>query len=56
VLLLEVALEQFHLGILTARGFVHADARRGKVVETPGAPPWPMVATFRRRTRKRGSR
>ena len=55
VLLLQVAPEQSHLAIVTASGFVHADARRGKVVETPGIPPWPVVAAFRRRIRKQGS-
>lgn len=54
VLLLKVAAEQLHLAILTAGGFVHADARRGRVVETPGIPPWPIVAVFRRRNRKQG--
>lgn len=54
VLLLEVARDQSHLGILTANGFVHADARLGSVVETPGSPPWPIVAVFRRRLRGQG--
>lgn len=49
VLLLSVALDQFHLAIMTDKGFVHADARRGKVIETPGCPPWPIAAVFRRR-------
>lgn len=56
VLLLEVARDQMHLAVVTAVGFVHADARRGKVVETPGTPPWPVVAVFRRRARKQGRR
>jgi murein DD-endopeptidase / murein LD-carboxypeptidase len=55
VLLLEVACDQLHLAILTETGFVHADARRGKVVQTPGMPPWPIVGAFRRRTGKQGS-
>jgi murein DD-endopeptidase / murein LD-carboxypeptidase len=54
VLVLNVAKDQFHLAILTDAGFVHADARRGKVVETPGRPPWPVVAVFRRRARRQG--
>lgn len=54
VLLMQVAPDQSHLAVVTACGFVHADARRGKVVETPGPPPWPIVAVFRRRLRKRG--
>lgn len=55
VLLLQVARDQLHLAIVTAEGFVHADARRGKVVETPGLPPWPIVAAFRRRARIQGT-
>jgi hypothetical protein len=43
-----------HLGIMTDRGFVHADARLGKVVETPGLPIWPTIAVFSRRVRARG--
>lgn len=55
VLVLKVAPEQLHLAIVTAAGFVHADARRGKVVETPGMPSWPLLAVFRRRVRTQGS-
>ncbi len=49
VIVLEVARDQLHLAILTRRGFVHADARLGKVVETAGMPPWKALAYFRRR-------
>ena len=52
LMLIEVAANQCHLAVRTASGFVHADARRG-VVETPGAPSWPVVATFRLQTRGR---
>lgn len=52
ILLLQVAPDQFHLGILTASGFIHADARLGVVIETPGPPAWPVIAVFRARTRK----
>ena len=54
LLLMRVGDEQMHLGIMTDRGFVHADARRGKVVETPGLPIWPTIAVFRRRVRMPG--
>ena len=55
LILIRVANDQYHLALRTPAGFVHADARRG-VVETPGAPPWPVVATYRRRVRvARGS-
>lgn len=49
LLLLSVGPEQFHLAVLTALGFVHSDARLARVVETPGAPHWPVIATYRRR-------
>ena len=55
LILIRVATDQYHMAIRTPAGFVHADARRG-VVETPGTPPWPVVANYRRRVRKaRGS-
>jgi hypothetical protein len=54
VLVLRVAPEQLHLAVLTASGFIHADARRGKVVETSGMPSWPLLAVFRRRVRIQG--
>ena len=50
LMLIKVAADQNHLAIRTPAGFVHADARRG-VVETPGAPEWPVVATYRQRVR-----
>ena len=52
VLLMQVAPDQLHLAIATDSGFVHADARLGKVVEAAGSPPWPIVAVFRRRARR----
>jgi murein DD-endopeptidase / murein LD-carboxypeptidase len=52
VLLMRVAHDQLHLGIMTDSGFVHADARLGKVVESAGSPPWQIVGAFRRRVRK----
>lgn len=48
LMLVEVAVRQLHLAVRTESGFVHADARRG-VVETPGEPEWPVVATYRKR-------
>ena len=53
VLAMAPAKDQLHLGILTANGFIHADAKLGRVVETPGAPVWPVIATLRRRSRAR---
>jgi cell wall-associated NlpC family hydrolase len=49
LLLMTVAADQMHLGVLTANGFVHADARLRKVVETPGEPGWPVIGIYRRR-------
>lgn len=49
LLLLHVADDQLHLAVTTPCGFVHADARLRRVVETPGAPGWPLIAIYRRR-------
>ena len=53
LLLMAVGTDQLHLAVLTADGFVHADARLRKVVETPGVPPWPLIGIYRRRVRRR---
>ena len=37
---------QCHLVVMTDAGFVHADAGVGRVVETPGPPPWPVIAIW----------
>jgi hypothetical protein len=56
VMMLQVACDQLHLAVRTEAGFVHADARLGRIVETPGAPGWPLLAVYRRRVRqKRGT-
>ena len=39
---------QLHLAIWTGAGIVHADAMLRRVVERPGAPPWPVVARWRK--------
>lgn len=52
VMLFGVARDQLHLAIGTDAGFVHADARLGHVVETPGDPPWPLLGLYRRRSGK----
>lgn len=51
IMILNVARDQLHLAISTGAGFVHADAKLGKVVETPGAPRWQIIAVYRRRVR-----
>jgi hypothetical protein len=53
--LMQVARDQLHLGVLTSAGFVHAHAGLGRVVETPGAPEWLVIGVYRRRTRERSS-
>jgi hypothetical protein len=47
LLLLRPGPFQFHLAILTDRGFVHADAGLRRVTEVPGAPLWPRVGRWR---------
>lgn len=38
---------QLHLAILIEGGFVHADAMLRRVVERPGAMPWPTIGYWR---------
>ncbi len=47
VLLVEAAPAQFHLMIATGAGHVHADAGLRRVVEMPGASPWPVISRWR---------
>ena len=51
IMVLSVASDQLHLGIKSDAGFIHADARLGRVVETPGDPCWTLIAVYRRRAR-----
>ncbi len=51
VLLLRPGATQWHLGIWTGDGLVHADAGRRRIVERPGALEWPLAAALRRRVR-----
>ena len=53
LLLLRVARDHLHLAVLTTAGFVHAHAGLGSVVETPGAPEWPLIGVYRKRIRDR---
>lgn len=46
-LLFRVAPEQLHLAVSSGDGFVHADAAIGRVVETPGPAPWPLISVHR---------
>jgi murein DD-endopeptidase / murein LD-carboxypeptidase len=47
VLLVQAAAGQHHLLILVEDGFIHADARLGRVVQTPGSVAWPALAAWR---------
>lgn len=47
VLLVRAGAGQSHFLVLLENGFVHADARLGRVVETPGAVVWPVLAAWR---------
>ena len=47
VLLVRTGPGQLHLGIVTAAGLVHADAGLRRVVERPGAVPWPVLGRWR---------
>lgn len=38
---------QLHLAIATGAGVIHADAVLRRVVERPGAAPWPVIAAYR---------
>jgi hypothetical protein len=49
VMLMTVADGQLHLGVRTVRGFVHAHAGIGRVVETPGLPVWRLLGLYRKR-------
>lgn len=53
VLLMRIADDQLHMGVKTDSGFVHAHAGIGRVVETPGDPPWPVAAIYRKRRKGR---
>ena len=46
LVLLKSGPAQCHLAVMTEAGFVHADAGIGRVVETPGVLPWPVLAVW----------
>jgi lipoprotein Spr len=46
IVLMRTGPAQLHLGIVTAGGIVHADAGLRRVVETPGAPRWPIIGRW----------
>lgn len=48
ILLLDAGPAQLHLGLWTGDALIHADAALRRVVETPGAPRWPIISIWRR--------
>lgn len=48
VLVVRAGHAQLHVVLLTPAGFIHADAGLGRVVEVPGAVPWPIAGAWRR--------
>ncbi len=44
ILLLQPSAAQFHLGVWTGESLIHADGVLRRVVETPSAPPWPVLS------------
>lgn len=49
LLLLRVRAGQLHMGIASEDGLIHADALLRRVVERPGALPWPVAGRWRLR-------
>lgn len=47
ILLFAAGPGQLHLAVRTEGGVIHADAGARRVVERPGAAPWPVVAAWR---------
>ncbi|HMG48152.1 MAG TPA: NlpC/P60 family protein [Allosphingosinicella sp.] len=48
VLVMRAGSAQLHLGIFTGAGLIHGDAGLRRVVERPGAIPWPIASIWRR--------
>ena len=47
IALMQAGPAQFHLGIWTGEGLIHADARLRRVVEIPGPIAWPVLGVWR---------
>jgi lipoprotein Spr len=47
LLVVQAGPAQLHVIVLTGAGFVHADAGLRRVVEVPGAVPWPALSGWR---------
>lgn len=50
VILVRAGHAQLHVALLTPDGYLHADAGLRRVVEVPGAIPWPIASAWRRVT------
>lgn len=48
IVLVQAGVAQMHLMIAVAGGHIHAHAGLGRVVEMPGASPWPQIMRWRR--------
>ncbi len=48
IMIFDAGPAQLHLGIWTGDGVIHADAALRRVVETPGAPRWPILSSWGR--------
>ncbi len=46
ILLMQAGPAQYHLGVWTGDGLIHADAGLRRVVETPGQVQWPIIAVW----------
>ena len=53
LVLMRIGSRQWHLGVRTERGIVHADARRGAVLEGPLPQGAIVIGNFRLRRRRR---
>ena len=49
MLLVRTGPRGLHAVVLTDGGYVHADMRRRRVAEVPGAVPWPVLSAWRHR-------
>lgn len=47
LILVQAGVAQFHLMIASDCGHIHAHAGLGRVVEMPGASPWPVIGRWR---------
>ena len=51
VILFRLGATRWHLGLWSGEGLIHADLAQSRIVERPGAAPWPVAAVLRPRTR-----